>query len=93
MDARSDTDIESLRAEMEQLRADLAKVGETLNTIVSGRAEAAYERVRGATEKAAAQASHAAESVGNEISTRPFTSVATAFLVGAMIGMMASRRS
>ena len=52
MDARSEADIESLRAEMEQLRADLAKVGETLNTIVSDQAGAAYEHVRGATEKA-----------------------------------------
>lgn len=93
MNAKSETDIGDLRAEMEQLRTDLSKIGETLKAIATERAEATYERARGAAREAEARATQTAEAVGEEISARPFTSVATAFGVGILLGMLFTRRS
>ncbi len=92
MDGNKQANVSDLQAEMAQLREDLAKVTDTLKHMASGEAQAAYGRVRSAAEEAQARATKTAEAVGNEISDRPFTSVATAFGAGILLGMLFSRR-
>ncbi len=92
MDGNSQANIGDLQAEIGQLRADLSKITETLKTIVSDEARTGYARVRGAAEEAQARATRTAEAVGSEIADRPFTSVATAFGAGIVLGLLFARR-
>jgi ElaB/YqjD/DUF883 family membrane-anchored ribosome-binding protein len=87
-----DADIGDLQAEMAQLRADLAKLADTLKSVVSDEAAARYEKVREAAREAQARASKAADAVGQEIAERPFAAVAAAFGAGLVLGMLFSRR-
>ncbi len=93
MDGNGQANIGELQAEISQLRADLGKITETLKTIVADEARGGYARVRGAAETAQQSAVKTAEAVGNEISERPFTSVATAFGAGIVLGLLFGRRS
>lgn len=93
MDGQSQASINDLQAEIGQLRADLGKIADTLKTIVSDEAREGYARVRGAAAEAQARAARTTEAVGHEISDRPFTSVATAFGAGILLGLLFGRRS
>jgi ElaB/YqjD/DUF883 family membrane-anchored ribosome-binding protein len=93
MDGNNQANIGDLQAEIGQLRDDLAKLADTLKIIVSNEAREGYARARGAAEDAQARAAKTADAVGHEIADRPFTSVATAFGAGILLGMLFSRRS
>lgn len=60
---------------------------------VSERAEATYEKVRGAADKVAAEISRAAGAAADEISARPFASVATAFGIDMVLGLLFGRQA
>lgn len=89
----AEADYEALRKELDQLRADIAALTDTLKDVASDRANAAYDKVRRSTQRAQEQATQAMDSVGHEIGERPFTSVLGAFFLGILIGMLSGRRS
>ncbi len=93
MDGDGQANIGDLQAEIGQLRSDLSKIADTLKTIMSGEAKERYAQVRGAAEGVQQRATQTAEVVGQEISERPFTSVATAFGAGILLGLLFGRRS
>ena len=83
---------EDLRTEVDTLRKDLQSVTQTLRELVTSEGRAARERVRETTAEAQAKGRETVESIGPAIAERPFTSVATAFGVGLMIGALLNRR-
>ena len=89
--AEKDT-TETLREEMEQLRADMAAIAKTLKTLGTDEGNAIYDRLRKSAGKAKGEAEEAATAVGRHIEERPLTSVIMAFIVGAILGALISRR-
>ena len=94
MDVRDEVpvkDVEALRLEMQQLRADFSAMSRTLKDIAGDVGSDAYARVRERAGKAKAQAERAAETVTHGIEERPFTSVLVAFAVGVVLGVLFGR--
>ncbi len=83
---------ETLREEIERLRADMAAIAGTLKDMGAEGGSKVYGRVREQAERAKGEAEHAATAVGKQIEERPLTSVITAFLLGAILGALISRR-
>jgi len=86
-------DFETLHKELDQLRADVAALMNTLKGIAADETGSAYESVRRSAHKAQEQAAQTAGAVGQEIGERPFTSVLSAFSIGLLIRVLFSRRS
>jgi ElaB/YqjD/DUF883 family membrane-anchored ribosome-binding protein len=76
---------ETLREEIERLRADMAAIAGTLKDMGAEGGSKVYERVKG-------EAEQAATAVGKQIEERPLTAVITAFILGAILGALISRR-
>jgi len=89
----AEADYEALRKELDQLRADIAALTNTLKDVAADQGGAAYEKVRQSAHRAQEQAAHTVEAVGHEIGERPFTSVLSAFILGLLIGVLSGRRS
>lgn len=88
----AEKEYETLRAEMEQLRSDISAISQTLQDIVQTEGTASYERIRKSAEKVQSQARHTAEALSDQIEERPLTSLAGAFVVGLLLGMLFGRR-
>lgn len=89
--AEKDT-AESLQEEMRQLRADMAAIAATLKTLGVESGSEVYGRLRESAQKAKGEAEEAATAVGKRIEERPLTAVVTAFILGAILGALISRR-
>ncbi|GMU20399.1 MAG: hypothetical protein AMXMBFR13_04960 [Phycisphaerae bacterium] len=96
-------EIDSLKSDMQQLRADLAGLAEAL--IQAGKSEAGearskleervqeqLEHMRSAVTSAQHYGRHGIESVQTQIEEKPFTSVLVAFAAGLMFGKLMDRR-
>lgn len=83
---------ETLREEMEHLRADVAAIAKTLKNLGAEGGNEVYERLRESYGKAKGEAEHAATTVGRQIEERPLTAVVLSFVVGAILGALLSRR-
>lgn len=78
-------EVDRLRADLRQLRADLAGVGiDGVRTARAGFQETARA--------AAAKGKVAAEIAEKQIASHPFLSIATCFAVGLLLGMRMNRR-
>ena len=89
----ADTDAaETLREEINQLRADMAAIAATLKNMGAEGGSRMYERLRESAERAKGEAEHAAASVGQRIEEKPLIAVVTAFVLGAILGALISRR-
>lgn len=88
-----ESDLETLRTEVRELREDLSKINETLMDIARRRAGEAYEGIQESAEKFRREARHAAQSLTEELEARPLTTAVTAFAVGVMLGVLVNSRS
>ncbi|HLI12563.1 MAG TPA: hypothetical protein VKY65_13280 [Alphaproteobacteria bacterium] len=79
-------DLQTLRAEVNDLRASLAKINDTLVDIVKRRAGEAYEGIQ-------ESAGRLRQSVVHEIEQRPVGTALAALGIGLILGMLCSRRS
>ena len=83
---------ETLREEVRQLRADMAAIAKTLKDIGAEGGSKVYDRVREQASRVKGEAEQAASTVGRQIEERPLTAVLTAFILGAILGALISRR-
>jgi ElaB/YqjD/DUF883 family membrane-anchored ribosome-binding protein len=89
-DLNKDTD--ALVAELKQLRAEFAKLGDLLQQTAKHAGEDAYQRAREGGEKAWAEARSGAEDVMEKIEQNPVSSAGIAFGVGILLGLVFGSR-
>lgn len=83
---------ETLNEEIKRLRADMAAIAKTLKDMGAEGGSKVYGRVREQAERVKGEAEQAANAVGRRIEERPLTAVLTAFILGAILGALISRR-
>jgi ElaB/YqjD/DUF883 family membrane-anchored ribosome-binding protein len=83
---------ETLNEEIKRLRADMAAIAKTLKDMGAEGGSRVYGRVRDQAERVRGEAEQAANAVGQRIEERPLTAVLTAFILGAILGALFSRR-
>jgi len=83
---------ETLNEEIKRLRADMAAIAKTLKDMGAESGSRVYGRVRDQAERVKGEAEQAANAVGQRIEERPLTAVLTAFILGAILGALFSRR-
>jgi ElaB/YqjD/DUF883 family membrane-anchored ribosome-binding protein len=93
MAEKNDPDMKTLAAELGDLRADIAKIHETLTGIVRNRGNDAFDALQASASKMAEAAKKAGESAVHEVEERPFLAMASAFALGLAIGVLCHRRS
>ena len=87
-----DKDVDALRDEITALRNDLSAVVHTIKDMGAERGTAAYERMQQAAGQARAQGKRAADSIADGVEQKPFTSLASAFGIGLLLGLLFSGR-
>jgi ElaB/YqjD/DUF883 family membrane-anchored ribosome-binding protein len=92
MTSETNKDTEALIAELKQLRADFAKLGELLQTTARHAGEDAMQRARESGEKAWADARSGAEDVIEKIEENPVSAAGIAFGVGMLLGLIFGSR-
>lgn len=83
---------ETLRAEIDQLRVDMAAIARTLKDLGTEEGNRVYARLRESAEHARGEAEHAADSVTRRIEEKPLSAVVLAFVIGAILGALIGRR-
>jgi ElaB/YqjD/DUF883 family membrane-anchored ribosome-binding protein len=92
MTEKIDTDFEKLRGELAQLRADLAKIADTMQGLVRhGKAEA-VSKAQQSARRIQDEVKKRAENLVQEIEERPIGAAVTAFSIGLILGMLLGGR-
>jgi ElaB/YqjD/DUF883 family membrane-anchored ribosome-binding protein len=81
-------DLKTLRADMANLRADLGKISEALQSLATHGGEEALAKARRTAEKLQGEFKEGTQRVTTEIEKRPLTAVLSAFGVGMLLGML-----
>jgi ElaB/YqjD/DUF883 family membrane-anchored ribosome-binding protein len=92
MTIASESEVQALRADMEQLRADFAKVCDTLKEIARHRKADAVEQVDKTIDLALQGLKAGGKEVTETLQERPLASALTAFGVGMALGLVLNRR-
>lgn len=85
-------DIETLKVEIDKLRADVAATTRTLKDLGGSLGAQAAATLRGSAERARSEVHKAADDVSHQIEERPLISIIGAFLIGLVLGTLLSRR-
>ncbi len=93
MTTETNKDTDALIAELRQLRADFAKLGELLQATARQAGEDAMQRAKAQGEKAWNDAKTGAEDVIGKIEKNPLSAAGIAFGVGMLFGLLFGRRS
>lgn len=80
------TEIETLRADIRQLQVDLAGLTNSVRGVVRA-------RVNDTAGKAWSEAKGIAEKLAHEVEEKPVTAMASAFVIGILLGVVTSRRT
>lgn len=88
----ADQDVEKLRTEVTQLRADMHSITETLKGIAAERTEKGYRQAREGVDHARDQARQAGKAVEHQIEDKPFSSVLLTFVIGLITGLLVQSR-
>jgi ElaB/YqjD/DUF883 family membrane-anchored ribosome-binding protein len=92
MAAPSEPDIATLQADIQQLRADFAKMATTMRDVAGSGIAKAGDKAQASAERAWVEVKRQAQQVGHEIEERPFASALTAFGTGLILGLLLSVR-
>lgn len=92
MNASADGDIQALRAELKNLRADFSKVTEILKDTARNRGAEAADRLRATAERGWSDAKSTAQNVMEEMEERPLATVAAVFVAGVLFGLLLGGR-
>ena len=87
-----DPDVDALRAEIQQLRADVAALGEHLRAGIKSKAGEALSRAEESGERLWQDAKKHVHDVAHEIEEKPVPAAITAFSLGVILGLIFSGR-
>lgn len=90
--ATENADTGRLREDLEVLRADIARLADSVRTLTEKGARAGVDRARRRAGEAREQVENLAEEVGHHLEERPYGSVMMAFGLGFVIGKLLERR-
>jgi ElaB/YqjD/DUF883 family membrane-anchored ribosome-binding protein len=90
---RMQSEIDSLRAEIRQLQADITSLTESVRGVIrAGKAEA-VERVSETADKAWTEAKSLADGLSKQVEEKPVTALVSAFSIGMLLGLLFNRRT
>ena len=92
MPASPPPDLTTLQADIQQLRADFAKMTTDMRGFASHRVASANGKAQESAEQIWSEVRQKAQQVGNEIEERPFASALAAFATGLILGMLLNGR-
>jgi ElaB/YqjD/DUF883 family membrane-anchored ribosome-binding protein len=90
--ASIENDFSTLQADIQQLRADFAKMTTDMRNIASNGVAQASGRAQESAEKVWGEVRRQAQNVTQEIEERPFASALAAFATGLILGMLLNAR-
>jgi ElaB/YqjD/DUF883 family membrane-anchored ribosome-binding protein len=88
----TDGDVQALRAELRNLRADFSKITELLKDSARHRGAEAADKIRASAEQGWNEAKSTAQSVIEEMEERPLATVGAVFVAGLLFGLMLGGR-
>jgi ElaB/YqjD/DUF883 family membrane-anchored ribosome-binding protein len=88
-----DADIAALRNDLGQMRADFAKLSETLQHLGRHGAAEAMDKVMGSAGQAKEKIEKTGATLIHEIEERPVAAVVIAFIAGTILAALLGRRS
>lgn len=89
--ANTSTDVDRLKADLQSVREDIAKLASSVGDEAQNRARAGAESARRAAGSAGEDLQAASHQVESQITAHPYASVGTAFGVGLLVGMALQR--
>jgi hypothetical protein len=92
MSAGTDTDVEALRAELKNLRADFARITDILKESAKSRGAEAADRIRQTAERGWTEAKSTAQTVLEEMEERPLGTAMVVFIGGMLFGLLLGGR-
>jgi len=92
MNAGTDADIQALRAELKNLRADFAKITEILKDTARHRGAEAADKIRETAERGWSDAKGTAQTVIEEMEERPLGTAMVVFVAGMLFGLLVGGR-
>ena len=92
MNDKPDADLEALAAEVKNLREDFGRVGKVLEELVRHRGNAAAAEATRRAERAWDEVSQKAETAAQTMEQNPLATLAGAFGLGMVLGMLFSGR-
>jgi hypothetical protein len=92
MSASTDTDVEALRAELKNLRADFSRITEILKDSAKSRGAEAADRIRQTAERGWTEAKSTAQTVLEEMEERPLGTAMVVFIGGMLFGLLLGGR-
>lgn len=92
MSQSTEADIQALIAEMKNLRADFARIGDILKDTARHGAQDASDTVRETAEQGWHGAKSKAQNLFEEMEQRPMQSALTIFGIGVLLGLIVARK-
>jgi hypothetical protein len=92
LDSATEGDIQALRAELKNLRADFSKVTELLKDTARNRGAEAADKLRASAERGWSEAKSTAQTVLEEMEERPLGTAAAVFVAGVLFGVLLGGR-
>jgi ElaB/YqjD/DUF883 family membrane-anchored ribosome-binding protein len=92
MATHTEPDIETLQTDIEQLRADFAKLATTMRDVAASNIAKAGEKAEASAERVWIEAKRQAQQVGQKIDEGPIASALAAFGTGLILGLLLNTR-
>lgn len=92
MATQTEPDIATLQTDIQQLRADFAKLATTMRDVAGSSIAKAGEKAEASAEKVWIEAKRQAQQVSQKIDERPIASALAAFGTGLILGLLLNAR-
>ena len=92
MSAANDSDVDALRAELKNLRADFSRITEILKDSAKTRGAEAADRIRQTAERGWTEAKSTAQTVLEEMEERQLGTAMVVFIGGMLFGLLLGGR-
>jgi ElaB/YqjD/DUF883 family membrane-anchored ribosome-binding protein len=92
MSEATDSDVQALRNELRNLRADFSKISEILKDTARQRGSEAADKIRETAERGWSEAKNTAQTVIDEMEERPLGTAMIVFVAGMLFGLLVGGR-